>query len=399
MHETVLPSVESTSDRRRAAGRAALAIVTGFGVLLLTVTTWESLTPYILGLTLAYLLLPLVRWFESRLPTHGRLGRFRHAVATLLTFVVLVIFAAILATILLDPIVDQTKTVFGSLTAYWNEILAEYPTFRHWYEDVVPIDIQVWMQEHLDEVGRAALETTVDMLRSVVTAFGGVLGGFLALVMVPLFVVYFVLDLDGIDTRLRRQLPDAWTEDAVALVAIFNRIFGSYTRGVIFEAILVGFITGFGYWAIGVELWAALGVIAFAGEIVPILGPWIAFFISFPVVLATQPEKAIPAVALFGIIQLLEGWIIAPRIQGHSVDFSASASLVILAIGGALGGGLGVVISMPTAAIIRAILVYADRRLSGMTTAEAVVGIVTEVETSEDNTAFDLQTEPGAVSQ
>jgi predicted PurR-regulated permease PerM len=217
--------------------------------------------------------------------------------------------------------------------------------------------------------------------------------------MIPLFVVYFVLDLDGIDTRLRRQLPDAWTEDAVALVAIFNRIFGSYTRGVIFEAILVGFITGFGYWVIGVELWAALGVIAFAGEIVPILGPWIAFFISFPVVLATQPEKAIPAVALFGIIQLLEGWIIAPRIQGHSVDFSASASLVILAIGGALGGGLGVVISMPTAAIIRAILVYADRRLSGMTTAEAVVGIVTEVETSEDNTAFDLQTEPGAVSQ
>ena len=63
-------------------------------------------------------------------------------------------------------------------------------------------------------------------------------------------------------------------------MAIFNRIFGSYSRGVIFEAVLVGFITGFGYWVIGVDLWAALGVIAFAGEIVPILGPWIAFLIS-----------------------------------------------------------------------------------------------------------------------
>src|SRR5688572_199667 len=97
MYETVIPIDESSSGRRRAAGRAALAIVTGSVVLLLVVTTWESLTPYILGLTLAYLLLPLVRWIETRLPTNGWLGRSRHAVATLMTFVVLVIFVAILA--------------------------------------------------------------------------------------------------------------------------------------------------------------------------------------------------------------------------------------------------------------------------------------------------------------
>jgi predicted PurR-regulated permease PerM len=394
MHEPVTSIVESSAVRRREVGRAALAIVACLGLLLLIITTWEALAPYILGLTVAYLLLPLVRWFEARLPKNGRLGRARHAVATLLTFVVLVIFVAILAAILLDPIVDQTREVFASLSAYWSGILAEYPTFRHWYEDVVPPNVQVWMQDHLDELGRAIIETAVGMLRSLVTSFGGVLSGFLAFVMVPLFVVYFVLDLDGIETRLRRQLPAAWADDAIAAVSIFNRIFGSYSRGVIFEAVLVGFITGFGYWAIGVNLWAALGVIAFAGEIVPILGPWIAFLISFPVVLATQPEKAIPAIALFGVIQLLEGWIIAPRIQGHSVDFSASATLIILAIGGALGGGLGVVISMPTAAIIRAFIVYADRRLSGMTTAEAVVGIVTEVGTPDDGGALDLREEP-----
>ncbi len=394
MRKTVTPIVESASGRPHAVGRAALAIVASVGMLLLIIRTWEALAPYILGLTIAYLLLPLVRMFESRLPTQGRLGRARHAIATMLTFVVLVIFVVIMARILLDPIVTQTKEVFGSLSAYWNSILLEYPTFRSWYQDVVPSNVQVWAQDHFDDLGRAIIETVVGMLRSLVTSFGGVLSGFLALVMVPLFVVYFVLDLDSIDTRLRRQLPADWADDAVAVVSIFNRIFGSYSRGVIFEAVLVGFITGFGYWAIGVNLWAALGVIAFAGEIVPILGPWIAFLISFPVILATQPERALPAIALFGVIQLLEGWILAPRIQGHSVDFSASATLIILAIGGALGGGLGIVISLPTAAIIRAFIVYIDRRLSGMTPAEAVVGIVAEVKPPADEGALDLQEEP-----
>jgi predicted PurR-regulated permease PerM len=394
MIESAVPVVESSSVHRRTAGRAALAILTGLGLLLLVVSTWEALAPFILGLTIAYLVLPLVRWFEARLPKEGRLAGARHALATLLTSLVLVIFVVILASILLDPIVDQTKIVFSSFSIYWNDILDRYPSFRSWYQDVVPPEIQAWAQDHFDELGRTIIETAVGLLRSIITSFGGVLSGFLALVMVPLFVVYFVLDLDGIDSRLRRQLPDAWLNDAVALVAIFNRIFGSYSRAVIFEAVLVGFITGFGYWAIGVSLWAALGVIAFAGEIVPILGPWIAFLISFPVVLATQPEKAIPAVALFGIIQMLEGWIIAPRIQGHSVDFSASATLIILAIGGSLGGGLGVVISLPSAAIIRAFLVYADRRLSGMTPVHALVGIVPEVQAPVDDGAFDFRKEP-----
>jgi predicted PurR-regulated permease PerM len=392
MHESLTPMLESGPAGRRAVGRALLATGTCIALALLIVKTWDALTPYILGLTVAYLLMPLVRWFETRLPATGRLARARHAIATMLTFIALLVVVVILAAILMDPVIDQTKELFNSLEAYWNGILTDYPTFRDWYADVFPPKVQVWVQDHLDDLGRALIDAAVGMLRSVVTTFGGVLSGFLSLVMVPLFVIYFVLNLEGLDTRLRRQLPASWADDAIAVVSIFNRIFGSYSRGVIFEAVIVGFITGFGYWAIGVNLWAALGVIAFAGEIVPILGPWIAFFISFPVVLATQPEKAIPAVALFGVIQLLEGWIIAPRIQGHSVDFSASATLVILAVGGALGGGLGVVIAMPTAAIIRAFIVYADRRLSGMTPAEAVAGVVT---TDDESRAEEGSIDPG----
>jgi predicted PurR-regulated permease PerM len=142
------------------------------------------------------------------------------------------------------------------------------------------------------------------------------------------------------------------------------------------EAVIVGIITGFGYWVIGVDLFLPLGFIAFAGEIVPILGPWIAYFISFPVVLATQPELAIPAVVLFGVIQALEGWFLAPRIQGQAVEFSASFTLLILAIGGAVAGGLGVVIALPVAALVRALIVYVMRRLRGLAPVEAAVGLI-----------------------
>ena len=170
------------------------------------------------------------------------------------------------------------------------------------------------------------------------------------------------------------------------VLRIADRLMASYTHGVLVSSVVVGMITGFGYWIIGVELWLALGVIAFLGEIVPILGPWIAFFISFPVILVTQPEKAIPAIVIFGVIQALEGWFISPRIQADSIEFPTAVVLVALAIGGAVAGGIGVVLALPVAAIARALLVYTMRRLNGVRPARAAMGILPGSHQTVDDT-------------
>ena len=60
--------VEPERTGRRTVGRAALAIVASVGMLLLIIRTWEALAPYILGLTIAYLLLPLVRCSSHDFP-------------------------------------------------------------------------------------------------------------------------------------------------------------------------------------------------------------------------------------------------------------------------------------------------------------------------------------------
>ena len=193
-----------------------------------------------------------------------------------------------------------------------------------------------------------------------------------AIIAVPLFVIYFLIDEPKITRQIRGQFPRAWAGDALALVHIFNRVFGSYTRGVIIESIIVGIITGLGYYLIGVQVWLPLGVIALIGEIVPIIGPWIAFFISLPVILATQPDKAVLALGLFVVIQILEGWFLAPRIQGGSVNFTPSATLVALAVGGAIGGPLGVILALPAAALMRDIAFYTSYRAGGFSPAEAM---------------------------
>ena len=324
-------------------------------------------------MVIAYILLPLVRRLERHLPHGGAWQALRRPVAAVVVFIATLIVAGLFLRSLAQPVIEQTAQILAGLADLWDEAQANSPRVQAWYEENVPPDAQVWVDEGFQTLGRTVLSVSGSLGRWLLSFTGNALSSVVAFVAAPLFVIYYLIDEPKMTRQIREQFPRAWAGDALALAHIFNRVFGSYTRGVIVEAIIVGIITGLGYFLIGVQVWLPLGVIAFIGEIVPIIGPWIAFFISLPVVLATQPDRAIAALGLFVVIQILEGWFLAPRIQGGSVHFTSSATLIALAVGGAIGGALGVILALPVAALLRDVAFYCSYRAGGMTPREALL--------------------------
>ena len=97
---------------------------------------------------------------------------------------------------------------------------------------------------------------------------------------------------------------------------------------------------------------------------VPIIGPWISFIAAAIVVLATHPEQIWAVAILFLAIQQLENTLLVPKIQGDAVDMNPAVIMVLLVVGGALFGFLGIIVIVPFAAIVRDIFLYAYHRLS-----------------------------------
>ena len=324
-----------------------------------------ALASYLLAFLGIYFLLPIVRLIERRLPQIDAWTRFRRPLAVLVTMVGTLVVLAIVLSVLIKPVVDQTVDLFNNLDSYWASLREEYPSIVRWYEDNIPQELRTRIETTVRNLGADVVPGVTRFLAWLVGATGSLISALIALIAVPLFIVYYLLEEPRTLRNVRRELPGRWIDDAISMFHIVDRIMGSYTRGVILMALIVGTITGFGYWLIGVDLWLPLGFIAFAGEIVPIIGPWIAFGISFPVVLATEPELAIPAVILFAVVQALEGWFLAPKIEGGAVRFTSAGTLFLLSIGGALAGSLGVVFALPFAAIVRALIVYGAHRFDG----------------------------------
>ncbi|MEZ4497760.1 MAG: AI-2E family transporter [Thermomicrobiales bacterium] len=340
----------------------SLFVVAVFGSIL-----WfarDALAPFVFSMVLIYMLLPAVHWTEARLP--NRIGeKQRRAVAVIGVMVAGFGAAGLLLAVLAEPLVRQTSEMLNDFSHYLDVIGERYPDANAWYTDTLPEGWRSWIDGHVKGIGAALWSASAAILNWLLSITGSIVSSVVSLITIPLFTIHYLLDERATVPTLRKRFPAAWADEIVAGFRIFDRVFGRYTRGVMVESVLVGIITGAGYWLIGVDLFLPLGVIALVGEIVPIIGPWMAFFISFPVVLATQPDLAIPAVAVFLVIQALEGWFLAPMIQSEANDLTNAGTLIVLAIGGALAGGIGVVLALPAANLIRTMAVYGYHRVSG----------------------------------
>lgn len=171
---------------------------------------------------------------------------------------------------------------------------------------------------------------------------------------------------------IRLSSPPAAAGDLLALFAIAARIIRAYTRGVCLDALLVGAILSLGYFLIGLDAWLLLGVVALLGEIVPVVGSWLALAISVPVVLITQPDRILLALALCLTVQLVDTCLLEPRIQGGSLHFTTPVSLLLLVSGGIIAGPLGLILVLPVAALLRDMTRYLSDRAAGLSPSSAL---------------------------
>ena len=355
--------------------RHLVTIILVLIVLVILYLSRGKLGPYLLAITLSYLLLPIVRSIEGWLPTGGRVGSLRRPIATLLSVALAAGVVLLLGAYLIGPVIDDIQEIADDFPDYWQQATTD-TTVGEWYEDTVPENAQAWIDANIGNLARSLLSAGSQALDYLFSATGSLIEAVMALIIVPVFMVYVLIDRPSAGKQIRTLMPERWVDDTLAVAGIADGIMAAYTRGVIISSAVVGLITAAGYWTVGIDLWLVLGVIAFLGEIVPILGPWIAFIISFPVVLVTQPDKALLAVLVFGIIQALEGWFISPKIQASSIEFPPVIVLLALAIGGEVAGAIGVVLALPAAAILRALGVYILRRVDGLRPDAAVAGLL-----------------------
>ena len=310
------------------------------------------LSPFLVGILLAYLADPLV----DRLERFG-LSRTGGVIAVFTLFTL--ILAALL--LVLVPMLARQLVRLYELAPQMLDWLQH--SALPWVQGRLGLVDGFWRFDKIKAAISEHMGQTSDIVGVVLsqaTASGLALLGWLAnLVLIPVVSFYLLRDWDLMMAKVRRLLPRHRADQVVALSGECHEVLGAFLRGQLLVMVALGVIYASGLMLVGLELGLLIGMIAGLAAIVPYMGfvigigaAMIAGLFQFGV--DFYPLLGIAVVFMVG--QALEGMVLTPMLVGDRIGLHPVAVIFAILAGGELFGFTGVLLALPAAAVIMVLL-------------------------------------------
>jgi len=312
----------------------------------IVLTLGGMLAPVLAGLVLAFLMQGVVSFLERlRMPEIG-------AVALVFTLFMgaLLVFLLVLVPLLWHQLITLFNELPGML-AKWQSLLLLLPErYPHLVSDEQVLQAIEVARGEIGKFGQWALTFSLSSLPLLVNIM-------IYLVLVPILVFFFLKDRNMIGSWVRGYLP---RERALItrVAQEMNRQIANYIRGKVIEIFICGGVTYVAFAALGLNYAALLALLVGVSVVVPYVG---AVVVTVPVMLIALfqwgwSDQFIYLMAVYGIIQTLDGNVLVPLLFSEAVNLHPVAIICAVLLFGGLWGFWGIFFAIPLATLFKAVL-------------------------------------------
>jgi predicted PurR-regulated permease PerM len=315
------------------------------------------LMPFAVAAMLAYLGDPLADRLE-------RLGMNRAWAASVVFIVLLLALVGVL--LLLVPLIArQVENLIQNLPSYaaWAQNTA-WP----WLQLKLHLDPNMFdsdtllatIKSHIGSIGGVATVVLGKVSRSGL----GIVLWLTNLVLIPVVSFYLLRDWDRMVATIDRMLPRSIQPTIAHLAHAADQVLGAFVRGQLLVMLALGVFYGVGLSLVGLSVGLLIGLVAGLLSFVPYLGFMIGFVAAVIAVLVQYGDWAhlLIICGVFVVGQLLEGYVLVPKLVGDKIGLHPVAVIFAVLAGGYLGGFLGVLLALPAASVIVVLLRYLMER-------------------------------------
>ena len=327
---------------------------------------WASqvISPLLLGFAIAYLLSPICHFFERILSKNALLSKKQSLcqnISILMTFLLLILGVVFLGSLLLSTL---TKSIQVLRLEDLFQVIEDFAsTVEKFYSDLyvrlgnLPIG-----GEDAKEAVQLLLQKAVvffqNMGNSVFSSLGSLAGALSTLVFGIIFSLYFLADGQKILSYWARIFRLLFGERRLEKLRRFfidaDRVFAGYLRGQIIDGTIMAVLVSVSLSVLQVRYAVVIGVLTGFGNLIPYVGPFIAYGMTALVCLVYGDfTKILPALIALFVIQTVDGNVINPRLLSQNIDVHPLVVIIALIIGGSLGGFLGIFLAAPVASLIK----------------------------------------------
>ncbi len=290
------------------------------------------------GAVIAFIAGPIVQFLEDR-------AHMPRTLAILLTLLLGMGVVIGIGYLIATPIVDEA-----------SQLSKQGPALIKSINDIVA-SVRTQLASHGIQLSGNGVGTTISsdvssrvagILLNVVTSTVTILLD----ILVTLVVAFWMLkDGEQLRAGIVNLLPGRVRSEADFAFDAFGVVVGGYVRGQLFMAAIIGVMAGLGSWVIGVPFPIVVAIAAGAFELIPLVGAFVGGAVAILLALTKSPLTAVYALLLFIAIHILEGYLLAPRIQARFVRLHPLVTILALFAGIELGGFLGAFVAVPLASL------------------------------------------------
>ena len=333
--------------------RGFLTVIIVVGIYFLLDRLSGVLLPFFLAWLIAYMLFPLVKFYQFRCKMRYRVL----AVVCALITVVLVLTG--IFWIMIPPIIEETIRVKDLLVAYIT---------KDSLMSNIPDQIEMFIHEHLNAEDIKAIVTQEGFINTIKEATPKVwdvimksfdaLSGLVTAVMVLIYTLFILIDYEKFTNGWSGLLPQRFRGMAVRLVADVEEGMNKYFRGQGLVAFCVGVLFSIGFLIIDFPMAIGLGMFIGLLNMVPYL-QLIGFIPAILLAIVKAADTGqnfwfimLLVLIVFGIVQMIQDTILTPKIMGKVMGLNAAIILLSLSIWGSLLGMLGMIIALPMTTLL-----------------------------------------------
>lgn len=329
---------------------------------------FDSLNPILYGAVIAYLLAPVIDFFEQKLfPASVRQakkeGKFCAAgprtVSLIITWVLICVLTYLLLSVLLPDLYRSVFQLFDNLETYYRTIndwitnlLEKNPSAERW--------VMNQFESYYQDLTTILTEKVMPQAQQVMTAVSGgimtAIGFFLDLTVGIIVSIYLLATKEHCTAQFRKLVYSVVSRKNIPWVFRgahkIDDIFSGFVRGKLLDSLIIGVIC-FVFSQIFRFPYAPLvSVIVGVTNIIPFFGPFLGAVPSLFLILLDSPLKALYFLIFIIALQQVDGNIIGPKILGDKTGLSSLWVIIAILVGGSFFGIPGMFFGVPVCACL-----------------------------------------------
>lgn len=303
----------------------------------------DVLIVFLFSLIVASSISPFTNWLDQKgFPRLLGVLLLFLAVIGLITLIASLVIPSISADI--DQLVSALPATFEKVSTSLENVQQGAPSYLDFVSEIQ--NILGFLSSYLQQLSQSAVGLVV-----------GIFGGVVSFIAVLVLSFYLSVTKKGVENFLKSVIPEKYESYVTDLWKRSERKVGLWLQGQLLLALIVGLVVYVGLSLMGIKFALIFGLLAFAFEIVPVVGPVLAAIPAVILAFLVQgPTMGLWLIVFYVAVQQLENHILVPIVMGKTVGLNPVVIIIALLVGANLAGIAGMIMSVPIATIIVEVL-------------------------------------------